>query len=254
MFSKKAVLFIDILGFRKIVQNCQENPSNIQNIYEVLTIIKTHFSNFTDIQILQFSDSIAISFKANDPGSVIAVIGGIQSLIKRLIIKGYLLRGGLTYGDIYHDSNVIFGPAMINAYDLESTLAIYPRIIIDKEIIEFGRKYLPDFFNENMTNYIFNYVSEDNDEKYYIDYFDKGVETFWEITENEKEFIHSLKQLIENGLKEEDKSVLRKYVWMKDKYNKMTFKLKCNKQLTIGGFEIGSTKEDSFYTTLEQID
>lgn len=254
VFKERAVLFLDILGFRQIVQNCMENPEEIQKIYEALSIIKTHFINYNDILKIQFSDSIVISFLADDPGSVIELIGSLQSLIKKFALKGYLLRGGLTYGDVYHDSDFIFGPAMIKAYDLESKSAIYPRIIIADEIIEFGQKHLPKFFNEDMENYVFNYVSKDTDDRYYIDYFQKGVDTFWEIEQNDKDFLLALERIIRQGLNEEKDCVYKKYLWMKDKFNQMIFELKDDKQVCAGGFVLGSNKQDSFYSVLKQIE
>lgn len=253
-FKKRAVLFLDILGFRQIVEKCVINPEDIQNVYEALSIIKTHFLNYNDILKIQFSDSIVISFLADDPGAVIELIGSLQSLVKKFATKGYLLRGGLTYGDVYHDSDFIFGPAMNNAYDLESKSALYPRILIENEIIEFGQKYHPRFFDEGMGNYVFNYVSKDTDDKYYVDYFQKGVDTFWEIEQNDKNFIQSLEKLILQGLNEKSDNVFIKYLWMKDKYNQMILELRKNKQVSAGGFVLGSTKEDSFYIDLKQIE
>ena len=252
-FKNRAVLFLDIMGFRKMVKNCDSNSEDIQKVYDALSIIKTHFENYTDILKIQFSDSIVISFRADDNGAVIELIGSLQSLTKKFILSGFLLRGGLVFGEIYHDNDFIFGPAMNKAYDIESKFAIYPRIVIEKEIIEYGQKYLPEYFNEGMGNYIFNYVSNDNDSNFFIDYFQKGVDTFWEIKENDKKFIQSLEEIIRNGLNEESDTVFIKYLWMKDKYNQMIIKLKDTKQVSVGGFVLGSDKQDSFYSSLKQI-
>nr|WP_317187917.1 hypothetical protein [Acinetobacter gerneri] len=45
-----------------------------------------------------------------------------------------LLRGALTIGEIYHDENMVFGPAMVEAYELESKVAEFPRIILHDKI------------------------------------------------------------------------------------------------------------------------
>lgn len=252
-FEKRAVLFLDIMGFRKMVESCEIKPENIERIFNVLSIIKTHFKEYPDILKVQFSDSIVISFRADDNGAVIELIGSLQSLTKKFILSGFLLRGGLVFGEIYHDNDFIFGPAMNKAYDIESKSAIYPRIVIEKEIIEYGQKYLPEYFNEGMENYIFNYVSNDIDSNFFIDYFQKGVDTFWEIEQNDKKFIQSLEEIIRQGLNEESDSVFIKYLWMKDKFNQMILELKANKQVSAGGFVLGSNKQDSFYSALKQI-
>jgi hypothetical protein len=52
----------------------------------------------------------------------------------RLLEEGYLVRGAICSGLLYHDKRVVFGPALIKAYEMESTIAKYPRIIIEKDI------------------------------------------------------------------------------------------------------------------------
>jgi hypothetical protein len=50
-------------------------------------------------------------------------------------IKGYLLRGGVTIGDVIHDDEVVFGPGLNRAYYLESKVAKMPRFVLDNEVI-----------------------------------------------------------------------------------------------------------------------
>jgi hypothetical protein len=52
-----------------------------------------------------------------------------------LIMKGVLLRGGVTYGPISFSKSRIFGPALVVAHELESRFALYPRIVIDPALI-----------------------------------------------------------------------------------------------------------------------
>jgi len=47
---------------------------------------------------------------------------------------GLLVRGGLTIGKLYHSDGVAFGEAMVDAYRLESRVAIYPRIAVSSRI------------------------------------------------------------------------------------------------------------------------
>ncbi len=48
-----------------------------------------------------------------------------------LIEKGILFRGGLTIGNIIHNENgTVFGQALIDAYQLETKSAKYPRIVL----------------------------------------------------------------------------------------------------------------------------
>lgn len=60
-------------------------------------------------------------------------------LNKRLFISflsyGLFLRGGMTYSRHFRSGNVTYSFAIATAYELESTRAVHPRIVIDKNII-----------------------------------------------------------------------------------------------------------------------
>jgi len=72
-----------------------------------------------------------------------------------LASKDIWLRGAITSGETFIDTeeNQIIGKAYIDAYKLENTYAIYPRVIIDTKIInelEFkNEKDFLDFYNQN---------------------------------------------------------------------------------------------------------
>ncbi len=48
----------------------------------------------------------------------------------RLLNEGYLVRGGISFEDTYHDELSFFGPSVEEAYILESKKAIVPKILI----------------------------------------------------------------------------------------------------------------------------
>lgn len=49
---------------------------------------------------------------------------------------GFLVRGGITIGPLYHDSNIVFGPALVRAATIEKDLARFPRVVLDSECAE----------------------------------------------------------------------------------------------------------------------
>jgi len=62
---------------------------------------------------------------------LISVLGVTCALCLDLLRQGVLTRGGITKGLLYHSSNIAFGPALIEAYRLESEVAVYPRVVLD---------------------------------------------------------------------------------------------------------------------------
>ena len=59
----------------------------------------------------------------------------------RLLNDGYLLRGGISYGDAFHDNLSFFGPAVEEAYILESKKAVTPRILLADSLGERAKIY-----------------------------------------------------------------------------------------------------------------
>lgn len=137
-YKEKIVLFVDVLGFSNLVFN--EDSSKIQDYFSYVNAEFHAHLKKRRFNYLIFSDSLVISAdKSNENLSeLIFLVGKIQY---ELFIKGILIRGAISLGNLYINKtkNIIVGPGLINAYNLEN-VAKYPRIIIDRKIIpEFSK-------------------------------------------------------------------------------------------------------------------
>jgi hypothetical protein len=92
-------------------------------------------------EISTFSDHIVLSYEID----ALKQLGGneffsglssaeklISSLAREALPLGLLIRGGVTLGPLHHKNGVVLGPAMVEAYDLESSMAIYPRVVVSQ--------------------------------------------------------------------------------------------------------------------------
>lgn len=170
--------FLDILGFKKFV--CDNEEKQVHKIDEVLETIRSTFwengveDMFNDIKktITLFSDCVVISF--DDITESKKYFGVIIEEIARQIYNcqiklfkyGVLIRGGLSYGILRHEKDKCFGTGLIKAYELESKFAIYPRVIIEDEIITILKDRFPINYKNN-TEY---FISKDDNGFYFIDY------------------------------------------------------------------------------------
>ncbi|RFB12719.1 hypothetical protein DZB84_18385 [Bacillus sp. HNG] len=91
-----------------------------------------------DRKVTIFSDSIIISYPID---RMYALLFEIQHVAQVLSTCGYMVRGGITFGKLYHSESIVVGPAMIEAYDLESSEADTPRIILNKEYLNKASEY-----------------------------------------------------------------------------------------------------------------
>ncbi len=62
-------------------------------------------------------------------------IQSASKLVIDLLHAGFLTRGAAVLGNLYHRDNVIVGPALVEAADMEGREAIYPRILLSPAVI-----------------------------------------------------------------------------------------------------------------------
>jgi hypothetical protein len=235
-YENRIVLFLDILGFKKIVEGTLKKTKEsdeaevvektkflIETINEINKIAQLTPKETSKV-VTQFSDSIVISFKAYDQEEIPKLFYNLQRLIAKLVAREILCRGAISYGPLYHKENLIFGPALVDAYETETKAALYPRVILDKSVLEI-MKY--NYSLENKHTYrkirfdseVDSCLKTDTDDKFYIDYF-TGSMMFYNDEELFKVY-KNLRKIITDGLRFKDPNINIKYGWMKNKYNKL---------------------------------
>lgn len=226
-YEKRICCFIDILGFRQhinetIEESGEDNIEKIESIKYILDLSKkmTDDSGFSKSKVVTyFSDSIVISYEYSEPSQLYHTLVDLLYLSFELANQGYLVRGGVTIGKLVHSQDFIFGPAMIRAYELESKNAIYPRIIVEKEVVKNGSQFRNDNHSKNdELNYILDILSKDKDGNFYIDYIAKASSEFNDPEYDLYGYLEKLKLFIQNiDVKSED--VQTKLNWLKEKIN-----------------------------------
>jgi hypothetical protein len=127
-YDDRVVLFMDILGFRDLIRRERQDV-----VAEALAAIAVQYKE--NIQISAFSDNVAVSMIVAGGCELLQIIQVSSYLSWLLLHKGVLSRGGIAIGKLHHDNGIIFGPALNDAYELESQVAVYPRIILQHEVI-----------------------------------------------------------------------------------------------------------------------
>jgi len=228
-YSQRYILFADIIGFSKYIDSTVDNKRGselkINAFANLIRFLKGEYAMsieedtenelavkeskrdefLKDVSITQFSDSFIISRKTDSYN------------IKELILDAcyiwswgtyfeFFFRGAITYGEIIHTNDFVFGPGFIQAYTLESKEAIYPRIIIDNAFI--------DNFREN--NEIASLIKNDDDKQYYIDTF-SGMDFIHRNKATKESRIKRIHKLISVGLEINNNSIKQKYIWLQKK-------------------------------------
>ena len=213
-YEKKILVFFDVLGFKEMVQRKYlKEPEKIKEILNTMHVLS---SPTYSSELIIFSDSVInildIKPKYSEHGQSFTdylnvIFNNIASIqVNMFALYGVLIRGSIVIGDIFyeHENNLLFGPALIDAYELETKYSIYPRFLIGKTILE-------EIGEEKWLD-----ITEDVDGHYYIDVFKWLVKL-----EPEKHHLATLKCKIENEINELGKSpnlgVLSKLSWFLNK-------------------------------------
>jgi len=134
-FEDRAVAFIDVLGFKSLVDRAAESKECLDVLSSLVKLLSSavlQFDATVDTSVpqhlvprhLYISDSIILSTpladmsRKNYDGLAILVMRVIQ--ISHLLLKaGYLLRCGISVGKVWHTTSNIVGPAYQEAFMIE---------------------------------------------------------------------------------------------------------------------------------------
>jgi hypothetical protein len=162
-----------------------------------------------------------ISFPIDEVSGVFDTLLGILWLQMSLVRGKMLCRGAIVSGKLIHTPRILFGPALIEAYKLESSgIAKYPRVILDRSIIDIGvaahaRQHDGEFERKS----IMQLLSKDNDEMYYVDYITRAQSELNNPERHYPAYLSLLQKIIVDGIKIPNESIQKKYLWMKEKFS-----------------------------------
>ena len=241
MYQNRYVAFLDFLGFKNMVKQSEYDSQMLSRINMALNYTSNvqresyeGIMSMTDIgkQVSVFSDSVVISYEMTYPGSAFYVLMDLIFICNDLLGMGVSVRGGVTDGPLVHKKNKCFGPAMVDAYYMESKLAIYPRILVDSKVMQSGIEFRGRANTEEYERrYLEALISQDEtDNAIYLDFLSQHSEFDEpELYHNYIIFVRNFILTSMNAFSNEPK-IIEKYVWLKNYYNKTVRKVYRNYQ------------------------
>ena len=280
-YEKQLISFIDILGFKEIVKNSENDPQLLKNICETIRFLKKWEKptswNLETIEIEEdaqlrgldsfnitdksyctcFSDSIIVSVKiaTGDINALFStLVANLALMGANLAEQGIFIRGAITIGNLIHENDIIIGQGLIDAYNTETKLANFPRIVISEKLLK--ELIYPLETKSNRYPYHL-YLTRDKDGCvgfHQLKYFEviqaspKNNILKASLDKIRKEIIKALDSSFESP------SIYQKYQWLKDQYNNNLFVLSEDTKLKImelnegiAGNNIHYSYTDDFY-------
>ncbi|MBD9453546.1 hypothetical protein IB244_18590 [Rhizobium sp. RHZ02] len=218
-YEDRLILFIDFLGFKEHVDHTIDDPTFLDRLVHALETLREvgmEQEVFPSQQMTHFSDSVALSFRIDERSAVFWMLTQIRLAIFNLAGEGFLVRGAVTAGPLYHTSEILVGPAMVRAYQLESRIAVFPRVLIDPAVIEIARVHRSSIHHaDDEEQYVRSGLAMAEDEWLWIDYISyEAYESAGAETDEYPFYLERIGQMIAAGLGHSSTSVVRKHVWL----------------------------------------
>lgn len=137
VYEQRLVAFLDILGFSDLIDKDANRAKETiilidKTIQHVVDCIRDTYNKEFSIKL--FSDCFCIS--------CCEVADNIEFMLRELAFmhfyfscEGIFLRGALSIGLHFENDRMIYSQGLVNAYEL-AKLAVYPRTIIDRKVID----------------------------------------------------------------------------------------------------------------------
>lgn len=148
---ESVVAFLDLLGFSQMSTETPDRETSQKTLDHIVAAIRDsreftrqsiglENGNPAPAGLKFFSDNLVLALpfeQAGDPASVVRfVIRCVQSYQLRMSLNGLFLRGALTLGPICLTDEIIFGPALVEGYRLESKASIVPRVLVPERLMD----------------------------------------------------------------------------------------------------------------------
>lgn len=218
------VAFIDILGSSEAISRDANSSLNI--VHQAYKKSLEGFGNiFTGAQfqpaVKIFSDNIVVAVPCKDkqfePVAFLAVAMMSAVIQVEFLKKGWLTRGGICTGSFFADDIMVWGKGLVDAYTIENTVAVYPRIVIDPALIGHLRSF------EELDAKTSVWLQQDNDGMFYINYINHYLN-------HASFFALRLTQIVEQNISRfRDKArICQKWLWLSYYLNKRFLELDCS--------------------------
>ena len=202
IYNHRLCAFVDILGFRDLVQRSHDHPilqGQIRQLLREVVLARPVWERDSPVHVIEarlrrqgvtdpkaeaeqlvneyaaaqrgssFSDSLVLSATLNDR-AITGLVTSLLFLSRGLAELGKYARGAVCLGLLCHEQDLCFGPALIAAYDLEKNVAVYPRIVFSPDAhAVVANVHLPT------VGPLAPYLREDVDDQRFLDFLNQAA-------------------------------------------------------------------------------
>jgi hypothetical protein len=226
------VSYVDALGFRERLNDMSTAIPVLKSFVQAFT----QFSRKDDepnegAEVIVLSDGIVRARPLTDYAPFFWELLALLHCTMDVIAHGYVVRGAVTLGTLYYDDSerILVSPALLRAYELETNVARYPRIVADPRLI--SAMWTNDKLREPTHSAVDEWehasklLRRADDGLFFLDYLQGSQTEFDDPLSSYPQFLSRHREIILNGLKSDRVNVLEKYRWLENYHNNAIIEL-----------------------------
>jgi len=165
-------------------------------------------------EVKAFTDNVVIGMPVwprREEQTLNQLLTSVVSLQRGLVLDGgFFLRGGIAFGDLYIDDDIVYGKGLLDAYCAERD-AIVPRVVLHSSAADL----IPDHarcYSDIHRSPQYRTLLRDEDERFFINYLSGVVDDDYGL---QADWLERHRDLINCALDEfrADSRILAKYLW-----------------------------------------
>lgn len=237
-FENRIVAFIDVMGMKNRLASVTR-PDELRWYATIMNMFAHQPFAEGKLHVTMFSDCMYIVTERQYIDQIICLLANfsfrlLNNNVPEIIVHGdgshhtinhfdcFKLRGGITYGSVFMldeeakkrcitlNSNILLGKAVMGAYELESTKAVYPRIIVDDHFLS---------LMEEMGKTPGQYFLVQENGQYYLDFLDymcQGKRTGSGVLYSIEHWISYVEDEIKTALVTKNAKLVGQLLWYKE--------------------------------------
>ena len=172
-----------------------------------------------------FTDNIVVAYPVHGPdielgegelGIILMLFSEVQAI---LAADGFLLRGAITFGDHYQDDDIAYGPALLEAVDLDKS-GSGPRLVIAPSAECQIARQLASYGSVSDAPHCDALLIDPSDGRLFVNYLE-AVFGYFPGDKIDYQLLAALRDGVTSGLQEHESNprVRRKYEWVANYHN-----------------------------------
>lgn len=237
-YERSVVSYVDILGFGELIKS--REAGEISKILRILAESVKPYPGIDSKKICftKFSDTVirTIPVSVSYPHNFVSELRHLIYAQMALIPLGVPIRGAVTVGEVVQSWDVVYGPAVIEAYTLERRSGSPPVISVGEDAL---KKIMPDLLKEGLSHELKPLIRSEGS-GVYLDYL-TACEAELNVPDQEYPiFLKLHRDFIRNGLTmyARDENILKKYQWLRDYHERVIANIESERELVLSNLHV----------------